>query len=90
VEIKEGSLRSEWGEPDDTKFPLGTFVNDYEYTIGTGDDHLDQCNGKVCYSPDLNQIILLLFHHGSFSIYSALLSRHANGEVAHEGITLAT
>jgi len=61
VEIKEGSLRSEWGEPDDTKFPLGTFVNDYEYTIGTGDDHLDQCNGKVCYSPDLNQIIYCYF-----------------------------
>jgi len=47
--------------PDVKKFPLGTFVNDYEYAKGTGDGALDECNGKVCYSPDFDKIIYCYF-----------------------------
>ena len=47
--------------PDVKKFPLGTFVNDYEYTKGTGDGALDECNGKECYSPELDKITYCYF-----------------------------
>jgi len=40
-------------------FPLGTFVNDYEYTKGKGT--LDECNGRYCYSPDLHKAIYCYF-----------------------------
>jgi hypothetical protein len=43
------------------KYPAGTFVNDYEYTQGKGDTALDECNGKECYSPDLDKITYCYF-----------------------------
>jgi hypothetical protein len=47
--------------PNTRKFPLGTFVNDYEYTQGTGDAALDECNGRECYSPDFGKVIYCYF-----------------------------
>lgn len=49
------------GAPDFGRYPLGTFVKDYKYTAGKGDAALDQCNGKICYSPDLDKNIYCYF-----------------------------
>ena len=39
--------------PSITKYPLGTFVNDYTYTHKSGS--LDQNNGRFCITPDFPQ-----------------------------------
>ena len=36
--------------PDATKYPLGAFINDYEYVQGTGS--LDKNNGRFCKTPE--------------------------------------
>src|SRR5262249_31226655 len=47
--------------PDLKRYPLGTFVNDWVYTKGTGNTALDECNGKECYSPDLGKLTYCYF-----------------------------
>jgi len=41
---------SEYGPSVSTTYPLGRYVEDYNYTAGSGD--LDQYNGRTCVTPD--------------------------------------
>ncbi len=41
---------SQYGPPVSTTYPLGRYVEDYQYTAGSGD--LDQFNGRFCVTPD--------------------------------------
>jgi hypothetical protein len=51
-------LKSSWrlkstpdsGRPLTTIFPMGTFLQDYEYASGSGD--LDECNGRTGVTPE--------------------------------------
>ena len=38
--------------PSQTTWPLGTFREDYEYIVSTGEDHLDEHNGRLCVTPE--------------------------------------
>jgi hypothetical protein len=38
------------GRPSTTIFPMGTFLQDYEYAAGSGD--LDECNGRTGVTPE--------------------------------------
>jgi hypothetical protein len=38
------------GRPSTSLFPMGTFLQDYEYAAGTGD--LDECNGRTGVTPE--------------------------------------
>jgi hypothetical protein len=38
------------GRPSTSIFPMGTFLQDYEYAAGTGD--LDECNGRTGVTPE--------------------------------------
>jgi hypothetical protein len=38
------------GRPSTNIFPMGTFLQDYEYAAGTGD--LDECNGRTGVTPE--------------------------------------
>lgn len=38
------------GRPSVAVFPMGTFLQDYEYKAGTGD--LDECNGRTAVTPE--------------------------------------
>ena len=40
----------QYGPPVNSQFPLGTFVEDYEYVAGSGD--LDQYNGRFAHTPE--------------------------------------
>jgi hypothetical protein len=41
---------SEYGPPVNSTYPLGRYVEDYDYTAGSGD--LDQYNGRFCVTPE--------------------------------------
>jgi len=38
------------GRPSTAIFPMGTFLQDYEYAVGSGD--LDECNGRTGVTPE--------------------------------------
>nr|MBC8464656.1 YHYH protein [Bacteroidota bacterium] len=41
---------SEYGPAINTQYPIGSFLEDYEYVPGSGD--LDEHNGRFCITPD--------------------------------------
>ena len=41
---------TQYGPAVSTTYPLGRYIEDYEYTAGSGD--LDQYNGRYCVTPD--------------------------------------
>jgi hypothetical protein len=41
---------TEYGPPVSATYPLGRYVEDYDYTAGSGD--LDQYNGRFCVTPE--------------------------------------
>jgi hypothetical protein len=45
---------SRFNGPSTTVYPLGTFVEDYEWkpSVNTGKTHLDENNGRFCVTPD--------------------------------------
>jgi hypothetical protein len=45
-----GTTSSPAGPVVSTSFPLGTYIEDYEYSAGTGD--LDEYNGRTCVTPE--------------------------------------
>lgn len=47
------------GRPSDTTYPLGSFVDDYEFTLGAG--NLDRSNGRFCITPE--------FPEGTFAYF---------------------
>ena len=48
--LRQIANRGQSGPPVNNEYPLGTFVEDYEYVAGWGD--LDQYNGRVTKTPD--------------------------------------
>ena len=40
----------QYGPPVSVSYPLGSYIEDYEYIIGFGD--LDEHNGRICVTPD--------------------------------------
>lgn len=48
--LPDGSTSSPAGPAINATFPLGTYWEDYEYVQGLG--HLDEYNGRFCYTPD--------------------------------------
>ena len=54
VRVMKGSYRTkatpDAGRPSSTTFPMGTFVQDWEYSEGLGD--LDECNGRTGVTPE--------------------------------------
>lgn len=48
-----------WGPPVDADYPLGRYVEDYEYAPEPGD--LDECNGRVCITPEFPEGIYAYF-----------------------------
>ena len=50
-ELADGTVlpMNQWGPDVDTDFPVGMYNEDYEYT-GVG--HLDEYNGRFCYTPE--------------------------------------
>jgi hypothetical protein len=48
--------------PSLDKYPAGTFVNDYVFECtSTAYQALDECNGKECYSPELDRLTYCYF-----------------------------
>jgi len=41
---------TQYGPPVSSTYPLGRYIEDYDYTAGSGD--LDQYNGRYCVTPD--------------------------------------
>jgi len=41
---------TQYGPPVSSTYPLGRYIEDYQYTAGSGD--LDQYNGRYCVTPD--------------------------------------
>ncbi len=50
IVLPDGQTSSPAGPPVDTSFPLGTYIEDYEYDANNGD--LDQYNGRMCVTPE--------------------------------------
>jgi hypothetical protein len=48
--LYDGTPTSQVGPPVSGTFPLGIFIEDYEYNAGTGD--LDYYNGRYCITPE--------------------------------------
>lgn len=48
--LPDGSASSPAGPPVSTAFPLGMYVEDYEYISGLGE--LDELNGRYCVTPE--------------------------------------
>lgn len=48
--LYDGSTASQTGPPVSGVFPLGTYIEDYEYVDGMGD--LDYYNGRYCVTPE--------------------------------------
>jgi hypothetical protein len=48
--LPDGSTASQVGPPVSATFPLGTYVEDYQYVNGLGD--LDTLNGRFCVTPE--------------------------------------
>ncbi|MCE3259084.1 MAG: hypothetical protein K0S12_725 [Bacteroidetes bacterium] len=45
-----GVATSQTGPPVSSTFPIGTYIEDYQYTVGTG--MLDYYNGRYCVTPE--------------------------------------
>lgn len=54
-----------YGPEVNSSYPLGYFIQDYEYARGLGD--LDQYNGRWCITPE--------FPHGTYAYFIATNSR---------------
>ena len=50
---------SDYGPPVNSTYPLGSYVEDYEYSAGYGD--LDSSNGRVCITPEYPNGIFAYF-----------------------------
>ena len=61
---------SQEGPPVDSRFPLGTFIEDYEYVRGSGD--LDEHNGRSAVTPDYPE-----------GTYAYFLSTDAGGHITY-------
>lgn len=53
---------SDYGPDVSTTYPLGTYVEDYEYLAGSG--HLDEYNGRWCVTPE--------FPSGTYAYFSTM------------------
>jgi len=92
--VSSWKIKKEWGSkkardaggPDVNKFPLGTFVNDYEYNKGTEEGALDECNGMKCYSPDLGQTTYCYFITDKFPYIPRCLSGNMAATVLNYGL----
>jgi hypothetical protein len=51
--LPDGSAASSAGPAISTQYPLGYYIEDFEYVAGLGD--LDQSNGRFCITPDYPQ-----------------------------------
>lgn len=50
--------------PATTDFPMGTFTQDYEYVVGSGD--LDECNGRTGVTPEFPNGIYHYYATGTY------------------------
>ena len=50
-QLKNISTRAN-GPDVDATYHLGYFREDYEYIVSTGEDHLDEHNGRLCVTPE--------------------------------------
>ena len=57
--LPDGSMSTPPGPSDFTAFPLGTYWEDYEYVDMLG--HLDEYNGRFCYTPEFPDGIYAYF-----------------------------
>lgn len=63
------------GPAVNTTYPLGYFIEDYEFVTNTADDYLDEHNGRFCVTPEYPAGIYCYFatvdaNHNSFYPYA--------------------
>jgi hypothetical protein len=60
--ISQQLTSTQYGPPVSTAYPLGRYLEDYDYIAGLGD--LDQCNGRTTVTPD--------FPNGTYAYFITL------------------
>jgi hypothetical protein len=78
--------------PTVTEYPMGTFIEDYEYVPGLGD--LDEHNGKVCNTPEFPRsqypkgvYCYFLTLNGSESVYPHIIGSSFKNDVIPQNKT---
>ncbi len=74
---------SQYGPAIGGQYPLGKYIEDYEYVPGLG--HLDQYNGRVCVTPEYPQGTYAYFvtiNNNQVPVYPYTIGASYNGVVA--------
>lgn len=86
-EVWPGGLKlapGQEGPPVHAEYPLGTFVEDYEFAPGSGD--LDECNGRFAVTPEYPQgtyAYFLATDAAGAKAFPYLLAHEYHGEFGH-------